>query len=289
MPASLTVIGSYLGTRGSRLMQEILPNTYPFGPTNPCLACPAGFVYLTSNGRSIRHAGQIQLRRRLHNGLTATAQYTLSRATDDAGAFAGVSLNGPAIAQDWLNPGADFGPSNFDQRHLVNAQVQYSTGVGVRGGTLSDGLVGSLWKGWTMTSQLTAGSGLPATPLILAAVPGTGVTGTIRPDLTGVSADSIAEGSYANPAAFTLPASGRFGTAGRNSVTGPPQFALNAGLTRTFQWTERLSLDWRIDASNLLNLVTYTGVNVLFSSPQFGLPNRANTMRRVQTTFRLRF
>ena len=126
-------------------------------------------MYLTSNGRSTRHAGQVQLRRRLRNGLTATAQYTLSKASDDAGAFTGVSLNGAAIAQDWLNLDAEYGPSNFDQRHLLTAQFQYSTGVGVSGGTLVDGLKGSLLKGWTMTSQLTAGSGLPLTPVYLAA------------------------------------------------------------------------------------------------------------------------
>ena len=42
---------------------------------------------------------------------------------------------------------------------------------------------------------------------------------------------------------------------------------------------DRLNLDWRIDATNVLNRVTYTGVNTLFGSPQFGLPNRTNTMR----------
>ena len=65
-------------------MQEFLPNTYPAGASNPCPACPAGFVYLTSNGNSTRHAGQSQLRRRLRNGFTASVQYTLSKAIDDA-------------------------------------------------------------------------------------------------------------------------------------------------------------------------------------------------------------
>src|SRR6185436_605748 len=101
LPASLTVLTTYLGTRGSRLMQEFLPNTYPVGAVNPCPGCPAGFAYLTSNGRSIRHAGQVQLRRRLRSGLTATGQYTLAKASDDAGAFSGVGLNGVAVAQDW--------------------------------------------------------------------------------------------------------------------------------------------------------------------------------------------
>ena len=39
-----------LARKGSHLMQEFLPNTYPAGAVNPCPTCPSGFVYLTSNG-----------------------------------------------------------------------------------------------------------------------------------------------------------------------------------------------------------------------------------------------
>jgi hypothetical protein len=306
LPASLTVLTTYLGTRGSRLMQQFVPNTYPAGAANPCPACPSGFVYLTSNGRSTRHAGQFQLRRRLRNGLTATVQYTLSKAMDDAATLsagsglqavpsglqsvpsAGASLSGAAIAQDWLDLDAEWGASNFDQRHLVTAQFQYTTGVGVTGGALLTGLTGTLFKGWTLTSQLTAGSGLPLTPTVLTSIAGTGVTGTIRGDLTGVSPLAPA-GYYANPAAYSPPAPGRWGSARRNSIIGPGQFGLNAGLTRTFLWGNRLNLDWRIDATNVLNRVTYSSVNTIVGSPQFGLPNRANTMRKIQTSLRLRF
>jgi len=288
LPASLSVMGTYLGTKGSRLMQEFLPNTNPSGAANPCPSCPEGFVYLTSGGRSTRHAGQIQLRRRLRSGLTATAQYTLSKAMDDAGAFTGVSLTGAAIAQDWQNLEGEWAPSNFDQRHLLTVQVQYSTGVGIGGGSLIDGLKGTLFKGWTLTSQLTTGSGLPLTPVYLTSVSGTGVTGTLRPDVVG-AVDSTADGYYLNPAAFAAPAPGSWGSAGRNSLTGPSQFSLNGGVARTFTLSNRLSLDWRIDATNILNRVTYSSVNTIFDNPQFGLPNRANTMRKLQTTMRLRF
>ena len=96
-------------------------------------------------------------------------------------------------------------------------------------------------------------------------------------------------GFYLNPAAYAPPAPGRWGNAGRNSVTGPAQLGLNAGISRTFPWGDRLNLDWRIDASNVLNRVTYAGVNALVGSPQFGLPTRANPMRKLQTSLRLRF
>ena len=288
LPASLTITATYLGTKGSHLPQEFLPNTYPIGAANPCPSCPSGFVYLTSNGNSSRHAGQLQLRRRLSNGFTASVQYTLSKATDDAAAaFGGVTLNGTAIAQDWLNLAAERAPSNFDQRHLVNAQFQYTSGVGVNGGSLMDGVRGSLLKGWTITGQVTAGSGLPLTPIYLTSVPGTGVTGTIRADEVNTSS-AIADGAYANPSAFAAPA-GHWGTAGRNSIRGPAQFAFNASIGRSFLWGERLTADWRIDATNALNLVTYTGVNTIVGSPQFGLPIQANAMRKLQSSLRVRF
>jgi hypothetical protein len=289
LPASLTITATYLGMKGSHLMQEFLPNTNPIGAVNPCPTCPAGFAYLTSNGTSNRQSGQVQLRRRLRNGMTAMVQYTLSKSTDDsAAAFTGASLNGASIAQDWRHLDAELGPSSFDQRHVFTAQVQYTSGVGTGGGTLVDGVRGSLLKGWTVTSQLTTGSGLPLTPVYLTSVAGTGVTGTIRASDTGASA-TIPDGFYANPAAYSAPASGQWGTAGRNSIRGPAQFSLNGSLGRSFLWGNRLTVDWRIDATNVLNRVTYSMVNTIVGSPQFGLPNQANTMRKLQSSLRVRF
>jgi hypothetical protein len=288
LPASLTVIASYFGTKGFDLPQEFLPNTYPLGAPNPCAACPSGFVYLASHGSSTRQAGQLQLRRRLRGGLAGTVQYTLAEAVDNATAFAGVNLTGAAIAQDWQNLDAERGPSNFDQRHQVTAQLQYTTGMGVGGGTLLDGMKGRLWKGWTMTGALTAGSGLPFTPVVLTPPGGSGVTGSVRPSLT--SAQIAAPGGYyLNPAAYGAPAPGQWGTAKRNSVEGPSQFTFNMGLARTFELSQRASLDWRVDATNVLNRLTYTGVNAIVGGPQFGLPNAANTPRKILMTLRMRF
>jgi len=288
LPASLTVNATYLGTHGTNLIQEFLPNTYPTGALNPCPTCPAGFVYLTSSGSSSRHAGQLQLRRRLRNGLTASVQYTLAKAEDDAASFQGANLGGMAFAQNWLDLDAEWGPSSFDQRHQITASFQYTTGVGVAGGALVDGWRGALFKNWTLTGQVTTGSGLPLTPYYLSAVPGTGYTGAIRASLTGASTDAP-DGYYLNSAAYTAPAPGAWGNAGRNSARGPAQFGFNAGITRTFPWGSRLNLDYRIDATNVLNSVTYSGVNTLIGNPQFGLPNAVNEMRRIQTSLRMRW
>ena len=180
------------------------------------------------------------------------------------------------------------GRSNFDQRHLVVAQVQYTTGIGLGNGGLMDGARGRILAGWTLAAQLSTGSGLPFTPIFLAPVAGTGIVGSLRPSLTGAST-TPPPGFYLNPAAYSAPAPGQFGDAPRNSISGPAQFSLDFSVARAFQLTPRLTLDWRIDATNVLNRETFTGVNVVFGGPQFGLPSQVNTPRRLVSTLRVRF
>jgi hypothetical protein len=312
LPVAIQMTATYLGVKGSRGVQQFLPNTYPIGAANPCPTCPSGFVYQTSSGDSTRQAGQVQLRRRLRNGFTASLLYTYSKSLDDDSLLGGlghVTASGPgstdsastgaptqapappspAIAQNWLDLHAERSLSTFDQRHLLNLQVQYTSGEGVGGGTLMSGWPGRLFKGWTVLSRITAGTGLPETPVYLAAVPGTGYTGTIRPDLTGAPIYSSPAGVHLNAAAYAAPMSGEWGTAGRNSITGPDQFSLDCALARSFRPSARFYVDARVDATNLLNHGVFTSWNTTVNSAQFGLPLAANPMRSLQASLRLRF
>ncbi|HEX7362620.1 MAG TPA: carboxypeptidase regulatory-like domain-containing protein [Bryobacteraceae bacterium] len=313
LPGSLQLLVSYLGIKGTRGLQEFLPNTYPIGTVNPCPACPAGYVYLASNGNSTREAGSIELRRRLHSGFTATVTYTFAKAIDDDASLGGqgallssqptqgantqnaIQISAPPtassaiVAQNWLNLSAERSLSSFDQRHLLSLQMQYTTGMGLAGGTLLSGWRGALFKEWTFATEITAGSGLPETPIYLAAVQGTGVTGTIRPDYTGAPLYAAPAGFSLNPEAYDPPAPGQWGNAGRNSITGPVQFTLNASAGRTFRVGDHLHLDLRVDATNALNHVTYTAWNTTINNAQFGLPVSADAMRSIRTTLRLRF
>jgi hypothetical protein len=287
LPASLVMVATYLGSKGSNGLLQFLPNTYPTGAANPCIACPSGFAFLTSSGSSNRNAGQFQLRRRLHSGFAASVQYTYAKAIDDA--TPGARGGGVLTAQNWLDLHGERGLSGFDQRHLVNIQMQYTSGMGLRGGSLLGGWRGRVLKGWTVSSQINAGSGLPLSPVYNSAVRGTGVTGPLRPDYTGADLYAAPNGLFLNPAAYTVPVAGRFGNAGRNTITGPSQFTLNGSATRSFRSSDRVSMDLTINLINALNHVTYPSYNTTLFSAQFGLPNTANPMRSVQTNFRVRF
>jgi trimeric autotransporter adhesin len=288
LPFALQMVATYLGTKGTRSQQQFYPNSFAPGALDPCPTCPSGFTYLASNGNSIRHAGTLQMRRRLRSGLTAELQYTYSKSIDDAVALGGRATGGSLVAQNWLDLSAERARSNFDQRHVMSFTMQYTTGMGLHGGSLLSGWRGAVIKEWTASTQVNAASGLPLTPVYPVVVPGTGVTG-IRPDYTGASLYDAPSGLFLNPAAYVAPAPGQWGNAGRNTITGPQQFSLNASAQRTFRINDRFSATLRFDSVNTLNHPTFPSWGTVVSSAQFGLQNPANGMRTIQTTLRVTF
>jgi hypothetical protein len=230
-------------------------------------------VYYTSGGNSSRESATVQLRRRLHNGLQAQLQYTYSKSIDDAALLGGGGLG--SVAQNWLDLTAERSLSSFDQRHLANVQLQYTSGFGVAGGTLLEGWRGRLFKDWTVLDAINTGTGLPLNPVYAQLVPGTGIPGIVRPEYTGMG--------------FVAPPPGEWGNAGRNTITGPAQFSMNASLARAFRLNDRFTLNLRFDSANPLNHVVFTGLNTTITSAQFGLPSSVNAMRTVTTNLRLTF
>ena len=226
------------------------------------------------------------MRRRLHAGFTTTLTYTYAKAIDDAALGGGGTGGGGAavVAQDWLHLNEERGLSPFDQRHNLNVQAQYSTGVGAHGGALMSGWRGAIFKGWTILSSVTLGTGLPETPLYIMPAGTTGVTGTVRAEYLGGPVYDTSNGAHFNVNSFGAPPTGFWGNAGRNSLTGPNQFVMNATMSRDF---ERFNL--RIDSTNPLNHVTYSPWNNVVNSGQFGLPSSANPMRSISATLRWRF
>jgi hypothetical protein len=231
------------------------------------------------------------LRRRLHSGFTASVLYTYSKSIDDDSALGGqgAATSGAAsIAQDWRNLSGERGLSTFDQRNVASIFLQYTTGMGMAGGSLMSGWKGRVYKEWTINTQINVGSGLPETP-INSAVLVSGYSAFIRPDVTGAPLYNAPAGRFVNPAAFAAAPTGQFGDARRDAIIGPNQFSLNATMLRTFRMTPKLNLDVTISGTNALNHVTFTNLYTGITSTQFGLPSAANPMRVLQATFRLRY
>jgi hypothetical protein len=315
LPASMQMTVTYLGIKGTRGVQQYLPNTFPNGGANPCATtCPSGFVFRSSNGNSTREAGNIQLRRRLRAGFTATLQYTFSKSIDDDSFLGGQgpvsagatsqTAGSAGNAQNWLNLNAERALSTFDQRHLLNVNLQYTTGMGLGGRALMSGWRGLAYKEWTIVTNISVGSGLPETPFYFEPLQGSTCTGCIRPNVTGKPIHVVSGASFLNLAAFSAPLPGQYGNSRRDSITGPDQFTLNASMQRSFRLHDRYSLNVRLDGTNVLNHVVFTSWNTTLNpvanpavdqtftpqnNPIFGLPASANAMRAITATMSLRF
>jgi hypothetical protein len=276
---SLVGTFTYNGTKGTGLDQTLLPNSAPSGAKANGL--PAGYIYEQSNGNSIYHGASFQLMRRFRNGVSANAIYTHSKAIDNA-----------VQAQNYLDTAAERAVSSSSRPNVLNVNWQYSTAVGRGGGMLINGWKGTVLKDWTFTNSISVGSGLPLTPIVggvRSTTTGTGITGSLRANATGLPVNDAAAGQPFNYLAFAVPAAGQWGNAGRYTITGPTQFSLNGGLGRTFRLTERKSADVRFDAANALNHVTFRSFNTTIGSNNLGLLANPSAMRSLTATLRFRF
>ena len=277
----------YLGTKGTRLDQQFIPNSTP--PGSPESIYPHGYIYETSNGNSIYHAAQFQLNRRMRSGLMANASYQFSKSIDDAGTGGRGQGNTP-VAQNWLDLSAERALSSFDARHNLTVAFMYSTGMGTSGGSLLSGWKGALVKDWNLMTNINLHSGTPLTAIVggpLSQVSGSAVNSTVRADATGLPIE--AAGLLFNTTAFTAPAAGTWGTAGRNTIPGPAVFSLNGSVGRVFRFGERHSVDLQFQAQNLLNRVTITNWGAAVGTANYGLATAASNMRKLTLNLRFRF
>jgi len=270
---------TYNGTKGTGLDQTILPNSAPSG--GKANGLPSGYLFEQSNGSSIYHGVSAQLQRRFRNGISANAVYTFSKAIDNA-----------VQAQNYMDTSAERARSSSSRTHVLNTNWQYSTGVGRTGASMVNGWRGALVKDWTFTNNISVSSGSPLTPTVggvRSTTTGTGITGALRASATGLPANDAPAGEPFNYAAFALPAKGEWGTAGRNTITGPMQFGLSASLGRVFRIGERKNIDLRFDAQNALNHVTFRSFNTTIGSNNVGLLSGPSNMRSMNATLRFRF
>jgi hypothetical protein len=144
---------------------------------------------------------------------------------------------------------------------------------------------------WRGSMNVTWQSGTPLTPRVQAA-PGDvarGTNGSLRADYLGgpiqVAGPTIDR--FFNTAAFAVPAAGTFGSASRNLIIGPGSKQLNAQFSRDVRMGGNRAVTVQLNATNLLNLVNYAGIDTVVNSPTFGQVLSVRPMRSM--TFNLRF
>jgi hypothetical protein len=116
--------------------------------------------------------------------------------------------------------------------------------------------------GWEIAGIASARTGLPVNIAVSRSASAMldGNTSGQRPNLVAgvpIYAASQSINSWFNPAAFSAPANGTWGNLGRYIATGPGAFEIDSSLQKRFRVTERLALNFRAAAFNLLNHPEY--------------------------------
>jgi hypothetical protein len=278
----------YTGTKGSNLDILRAPNRDPNGNLRIPGVLP--FIWESSEGSSIMNAVTFRLRKRLANGIAAGATYTLSKAIDDASSIGG---SGAVVAQNDLDLAAERGLSSFDQRHRVSGDFTYQVPFGAGKRWFNTGSVASILGSWQLDGNVSFASGTPFTAHVLGDIRDVarGTNGTLRANYNGqpiALADPIST-LFFNTAAFSIPAPGTFGNAGRNTIVGPGTSVMNLGVTRNISFGDTRGLSIQLLASNLFNTVQFASIDTVVNSPTFGQVTSVRPMRRMQLLFRFRF
>jgi hypothetical protein len=293
LPHNVLMELEYIGTKGTGLDIVENPNQLPPG-TLATIKGPVtnstGFVFETDHGNSIFHAGQVRMTRRFTRGMSAVVLYTFSKSIDDSSTFTG---GGSGTMVQYLNDlSLERALSNGSQKHRLATTYMLSSPVGVHGLWRNGGWKTKAFTGWTLGGTFAANSGSPSTALLggsLGSSRGTSIRTNYRAEATGVSI-SGGDYPYFNEAAFTTPASGTYGDAGRNTIPGLPSISLSAALNRGWRFGEsRKQLQLRLSANNVLNHVQITGFGTTIGSSTFGLATSASQTRTVSLNLRFSF
>jgi len=249
-----------------------------------------------SASSSSYHSLQIRSEKRLSHGLMWLSSYTLSKSLDDASAFIGTASE-PGMPQDSTHLRSERGFSNFDARHRFVTSLLYAIPYGKRPGH-------QLFGNWQLGGIITLQSGRPFTVNRAIDQSLTGnvfIAQTDRPDQISdpyvagpvpqnpdpLCAKTVSAGgrapdivrdpsSWFNPCAFAA-ATGRFGTAGRNSIIGPGFNTFDFSLTKTIPLSnEGRKLDLRFEFFNAFNHPSFDNPDRIFDSATFGRVRSAN-------------
>jgi len=257
--------------------------------------------FFDNSADSYYHALQIQLRRQAQN-LGFGASYTFGKSidtasTDPVGATSGGNVgNNSGTYTDIRNFAVDRGRSDFDRTHSFVGHVIYDLpfGRGQRYAADVPGWLNQLVGGWTGTSIVTITSGEPWSVLS-----GQFTNGNIRAsradilqrpptgifhNVSGVDGPTVFSQDVLQNLStyFAIPAPGSNGNSGRNIFTGPSYWNVDLGITKQFNVTERIDLQFRAEMFNVFNhpnfdnpLTSTDGVTSAFAgnSSTFQSPN----------------
>jgi hypothetical protein len=239
----------------------------------------AAFSAFGTVAKSNYHGAIISLRQRLGETLSYDLNYTFSKSLDNASGLQTGDSYGSQFILNPLRPNDNYAVSDFDARHVFNANFIFQIPVG-RNRAFFSGMskvADAFLGGWQLSGIYRFNTGLPISAPIDAEQWATNwnaqSSGTqIAP--IEVGAVRSTQNLFADPqAAFNAFRNARPGETGQRNVFRLPGYqTLDLGLAKSFQmpWSENHKLQFRWEVFNVQNFQPFNADNATRSS--YGLP-----------------
>ncbi len=228
--------------------------------------------------KSNYNSGQLSVRQRFSNDLTFDFNYTLSNSHDNASGLQNAAFGSTtSLIFDPTNIDSNYGNSDFDVRHIINANWLFGLPVGRGKALLSDmpKVADAVLGGWQMTGIFRWNSGFPTAvqrPFAFQrwATNWQVSSGMVATDRVASSPGDV-DGEpnlFADPqaafASYRDPLPGEPGD--RNKLRFPGYISLDAGLHKTFNmpWeNHRLTFRWEVfNVTNTQRLTGFSGTGL---------------------------
>ncbi len=292
---SFSISASYVGAHGRNLASGV-DNNYPvLTPTattanvntrRPYLPGTIGQATVLSSIFSSDYNGLQLSAERRGARLSGKAYYSFGRGYEDVD-FQGGGLPG---VQNATRLGDERARTSADRAHIFTLSGVFKVDYLKDSSSALRGLA----QDWTVSAIVTLQSGTPFSI-------GAGADRNFdninndRADRVGDPAldhgrprDQLIE-AWFNVAAFALPAAGTNGNSGRNIIDGPGYKNVDLGLFRDVRLPGHAMFQFRLEATNVLNIVNLNNPGTTLATATFGKIRSARNMRQIQLGARVSF
>lgn len=279
-------LASYYQTTGLNGSMNFYRNPFALG-TNA----------ISNYSNSSYNAFQFDVRRRVRQGLTFQGNYSFSKVLSDA-LGDGQSRFEPFL--DMANPKIERARAPFDVTHAIKANWVYDLPLGKGHALASSGLLNKIAGGWSVSGIWTWQSGAPFSVLSGRGTLNRAARSTVNTASTNVDKaqlDSLFDvrmtgngpyyfglgalgtdgravaADFAQPFSgqvFFQPDPGNIGNLQRRMFSGPWTFNIDASVQKRTMITEKQSIEFRVESTNVLNHPTWYIGDQTITSTQFG-------------------
>jgi hypothetical protein len=294
---------TYYGSKGTKLPMSMQANQANIPNSQASRPYPtfSNITYQISEGSSEYDSLQTKLQQNLKHGVSYLLAYTWGKSIDGAPGLGSTSQSSSGTPQNSHNLAAERGLSDFDIRHRIVFSPVARLPFGKDSAYLTHGVPGALAGGWEVASIFTYQSGRPFTVTNSASNNSGSFNNADRPNLignpnakidtrTGLSTHTPTD--WFNTGAFTSAPAGQFGSAGRNIVAGPRNITIDATVSRSFTFADRVNMQLRLEGFNVLNHPNFQNPysnSVAYGTSTFGTLLQANNNRELQGAVRFSF